>query len=167
MATTLPVQTHEHHQRLMSHVDRMPALGDLIGVAGTDAICAQLDELVAFLTGTLIPHIDAAERALYPELERLQQNAHSMTPMRREHAQIQRLVAELERLGRAFRAGPPGTRDTVALRRSVFGLYALLKVHLAEEELYMHLVEQGVSTEAANALASALDHPVGDSGPDR
>jgi iron-sulfur cluster repair protein YtfE (RIC family) len=160
MATTLPTQTHEHHERIMSHVDRMPALGDLIGPSVTDALRTQLDELVPFLTGTLVPHVDTAEQTLYPELERLQQNAHSMTPMRREHDRIRHLVDDLAALRRVFDVGTPGIRDTVALRRSVFALYALLKVHLAEEELYMHIVERGVSTDAANALAAAMDHPV-------
>jgi hypothetical protein len=160
MAMTLPAQTHEHHERLMSHIDRMPALGDLIGTSGTDAVRTQLDELIPFLTGTLLPHVAAAERALYPELERLQQNAHSMTPMRREHAQIRRFVDDLASLHHTFVAGAPGIRDSVALRRNVFRLYALLKVHLAEEELYMHIVEHGVSADAASALAAAMDHPV-------
>jgi len=160
MATTLPAQTHEHHERLMSHVDRMPALGDLVGTPATDTLRTQLDELVPFLVGTLLPHVDTAERTLYPELERLQQNSHSMTPMRREHAQIRHLVDDLVSLRRTFDVGTPGVRDTVALRRSVFGLYALLKVHLAEEELYMHIVERGVSTDAASALAAAMEHPV-------
>jgi hypothetical protein len=160
MAMTLPTQTHEHHERLISHVDRMPALGDLVGSSATETVRAQLDELVPFLTGTLIPHVDAAEKTLYPELERLQQNAHSMTPMRREHGQIRHLVDNLVSLCAKFDAGTPGIRDTVALRRSVFGLYALLKVHLAEEELYMHIVERGVSADASNALAAAMDHPV-------
>ena len=104
--------------------------------------------------------MDTAEQTLYPELERLQQNAHSMTPMRREHAQIRHLVDDLAGLRGTFDVGTPGVRDVVALRRSVFGLYALLKVHLAEEELYMHIVERGVSTDAANALAAAMDHPM-------
>ncbi len=160
MATTLPAQTHEHHERLMTQVDRIPALGDLVGASPTDALRARLDELVPFLTGTLVPHVDAAEKTLYPELERLQQNAHSMTPMRREHDQIRHLVDDLASLRRTFDAGSPGIRDMVALRRSLFGLYALLKVHLAEEELYTHIVERGVSTDAANALAAAMDHPV-------
>ena len=44
------------------------------------------DDTSTFLTGTLVPHVDAAERTLYPELERMLQNRHSMAPMRREHA---------------------------------------------------------------------------------
>jgi len=160
MATTLPGVVHEHHERIMSHVDRMPATGDLIGTAATEAVRAQLGELVTFLTGTLIPHVDTAEQTLYPELERILQNAHSMTPMRREHAQIRRQVAELGLLRDAIADRPPTTREAVALRRSVFGLYALLKVHLAEEALYLHIVEQGVTEEVSGVLAAAMEHPI-------
>ena len=48
----------------------------------------------------------------------------------------------------------------LALRRLLFGMYALLKVHLAEEEEYLRIVEHGVSEDAAAILAAALEHPV-------
>ena len=41
---------------------------------------------------------------------------------------------------------------------SIFRLYALLKVHLAEEKLYLGIIEQGVSAEGAEALAAAMEH---------
>ena len=86
------------------------------------------------------------------------QNRHSMTPMRREHDEIRQLVAELVRLQLRLDAGPLHTSETVALRRVIFRLYALLKVHLAEEQLYLGIIEHGVSPEAAEKLAAALDH---------
>jgi hypothetical protein len=46
----------------------------------------------------------------------------------------------------------------VALRRVIFRLYAMLKVHLAEEQLYLGIIEQGVSAEGAEKLATAMDH---------
>jgi hypothetical protein len=39
-------------------------------------------------------------------------------------------------------------------------LYALRKVHLVEEELYLHIVQSGVSEETATVLAAAMEHPV-------
>ena len=41
----------------------------------------------------------------------------------------------------------------------VFQLYALLKIHLAEEEAYMRIVEKGVTADVAEMLAAAMDHP--------
>ena len=102
--------------------------------------------------------MEAAEQTLYPELERLLQNRHSMTPMRREHGEIRKLVADLGRLQKGSTVGRLPTGEAVALRRVIFRLYALLKVHLAEEQLYLGIIEQGVSPEGAEALAAAMEH---------
>jgi len=158
MMSTLPKVAHEHHERLLQHVDALPALGDAIGTVTTAELRPRVDEAAGFLTGLLLPHMGAAEATLYPELERLLQNRHSMTPMRREHAEIRRLVDELVRLQADLDAGHFSTGETVALRRVVFRLYAMLKVHLAEEQLYLHLIEQGVSPHAADELAAAMQH---------
>jgi iron-sulfur cluster repair protein YtfE (RIC family) len=135
MTASLPRVSHEHHERLMQHIDAMPVVGDLIGVASVAELRPRVDETADFLEGLLLPHMEAAERTLYPELERMLQNRHSMTPMRREHDEIRQLVAELARLQKRLDAGPLHTSETVALRRVIFRLYAMLKVHLAEEQL--------------------------------
>ena len=160
MASPLPAVAHEHHERLLHRIDGMPALGDRIGSAPAAELASEVDSLTDFLSGTLLPHVDAAERTLYPELERLFQNQHSMTPMRREHDELRRRVAELAELRRVLDGHAPSVRTTVALRRAIFGLYALLKVHLAEEELYLGMVQHGVTEEASAVLAAAMDHPL-------
>ena len=158
MTATLPQVSVEHHERLMHQVDRMPAVGDLVGAASLAELGPKVDEMAGFLTGLLVPHMDTAEQTLYPELERLLQNRHSMTPMRREHGEIRKLVADLGRLQASLDGGRLPTGDVVALRRVIFRLYALLKVHLAEEKLYLGIIEQGVSPESADALAAAMEH---------
>ncbi len=114
--------------------------------------------MVAFLDGLLIPHLEAAEHTLYPELERMLQNRHSMTPMRREHGEIRQLLADLVKIQGQLKDASLTTSQTIALRRVIFRLYALLKVHLAEERLYEGIIEHGVSAEAAEKLAAAMDH---------
>jgi hemerythrin-like domain-containing protein len=158
MIPTLPGVSHEHHERLMRHVDQMPAMGDLIGSAPLAELRPQVDEAASFLTGLLLPHMDAAERTLYPELERMLQNRHSMTPMRREHTEIRQLVDSLLLVQKDLDKGQLSTGQAVALRRVTFRLYALLKVHLAEEQLYVGIINHGVSAEAADALAAAMEH---------
>ena len=98
MTPSLKSVTHEHHERLMQHVDEMPAVGAMLLAAPMADLKPRLAELDGWLTGLLIPHLEAAEATLYPELERMLQNRHSMAPMRREHAEIRRQVAELSRL---------------------------------------------------------------------
>jgi hemerythrin-like domain-containing protein len=158
MTASLPQVSVEHHDRLMRHVDVMPAVGDLVGAAPAADLRPRVDEIADFLDGLLLPHMEASEQTLYPELERMLQNRHSMTPMRREHDEIRGLVAELGRLQTRLDAGPLHTGEIVALRRVMFRLYAMLKVHLAEEQLYLGIIEHGVSVEGAEKLAAAMDH---------
>jgi len=98
MTAKLEAMAHEHSARLLHQIDRMPETGDMVGTASPAELRARLDETHAFLTETLIPHMEAAERALYPELERMFQNVHSMAPLRREHGVIRRSTAELARI---------------------------------------------------------------------
>jgi iron-sulfur cluster repair protein YtfE (RIC family) len=148
----------QHHERLMSHVDRMPALADLLNHGTVEELRAALDEMVDFMAELLIPHMEAAERALYPELERMMQNRHSMTPTRREHTQIRAGIDQLMSLRDKVRPPQVSVNAQVALRRTIFQLYGLLKVHLAEEVLYADIVEKGASVEAEQALATAMEH---------
>ena len=158
MLSTLPQVSHEHHVRLVHQIDRMPAVADLIGTISPAELQPHVAEVCRFLVELLIPHMEATEKALYPELERLLQNRHSMTAMKREHEDIRRRVAELERLEIDLGGGRFTTGQTVELRRAFFHLYSLLKVHVAEEQLYLTIVEHGVSGESADALAAAMEH---------
>jgi len=159
MIQALPRVAHEHHERLLQHVDQMPTVGDLFLTADDAEVRRTAGESSAFLRGTLIPHVDAAEQALYPELERLLQNRHSMAPMKREHVEVRRLVADFARLAQQIEDGAVSPGKRLALRRVQFQLYALLKIHLSEEEAYLRIVDHGVSVGVADLLAAALDHP--------
>jgi iron-sulfur cluster repair protein YtfE (RIC family) len=159
MTPSLPHVAHEHHERLIEHVSEMPALGAMILTAPIEELRPRLTATSEFLNTLLMPHLEAAEATLYPELERMFQNRHSMAPMRREHAEVRRLVAEFTRLEKAVGDKRPTIGKTVALRRVVFTLYALLEVHLVEEELYIPIVRHGVTDEAAEIIAAAIDHP--------
>jgi hypothetical protein len=156
---TLPQAAHEHHERLLERINRIPDMADALLTAKPDAALASIVEMRGFLAGTLLPHMEAAERALYPQLERMFQNRHSMAPMRREHDRIRELVGDFGGLVDKD-AGAISLGRTLALRRVLFSLYALLKVHLAEEEAYLRIVERGVPEDVADAVTAALEHPV-------
>jgi hemerythrin-like domain-containing protein len=159
MTETLPRVAHEHHARLLRDVDRMPETGELLLTGDALVVRREANDTSGFLTGTLLPHVDAAERSLYPELERMLQNRHSMAPMRREHAQLRLLVGDFARLTQQLDSGSIALGKRLALRRVLFQLYALLKIHLTEEDAYLRVVDNGVSSDVADLLAAALDHP--------
>ncbi len=153
-----PRVAREHHQRLVQHVDRLPQLGELIDQRQPAQLRPALDDTCTFLTDLLLPHIAASERVLYPQLEHVMQNRHSMAPMRHVHAEIRACVDDLVALQRTISADQFDTREQIALRRAVFRLYALLKVHLAEELLYARIIEHGATPEDELALATAMQH---------
>lgn len=159
MIETLPRVAHEHHDVLIRSVDQMPGVGDVLLEPDNLEFQGRAGEMSTFLTTTLIPHIEAAERALYPELERMLQNRHSMAPMKREHEEIRRLASEFVQITGQFKGMGVGLGARLAARRVLFQLYALLKIHLAEEDAYLHIVEHGVSADVAEVLAAGLDHP--------
>ena len=159
MTHSLPRVAHEHHERLMQHVNDMPAVGAMLRTAEPKELRSRLLEIDGWLTGLLLPHLEAAEATLYPELERMFQNRHSMAPMRREHAEIRRLAAEWSHLVNGVGDERLHVGQAVALRRVLYRLYALLEIHLVEEELYIPIIDHGVSDEAAEVMAAALKHP--------
>jgi iron-sulfur cluster repair protein YtfE (RIC family) len=157
--STLPQVAHEHHERLAAHIEEMPAVGRAILHAPAEELHAKLVEMDRWLNGLLLPHMEAAEATLYPELERMMQNRHSMNPMRREHEEIRRLVAELSGLINRVGDQRPSLGKQISLRRVLYRLYALLEIHSVEEEMYIPLVQHGITDEASEAMAAALKHP--------
>jgi hypothetical protein len=157
---TLPEVSHQHHEKLIPHVDRLLAIAEQIGTIPIEQLGEQLDREHDFIVGTLLPHIEAVECALYPELQRLFQNPRAMSPMEREHREIRRLVGELGTLRRRLHDQGLGHGDTLALRRVLIRLFATLKIHLAEEEEYAPILQHNLTPEHAQELAAAMEHAV-------
>jgi iron-sulfur cluster repair protein YtfE (RIC family) len=147
-----------HHDRLTAHVDRLPATADMIGQAQPEELSFALEQSCRFLDDLLIPHMEAAEKVVYPELERLFQNRHSMTPMRREHNEIRSRIKDIDQIRAKAADGQLTLTQQMRLRRSLFTLFALIKIHLAEELLYSEIIEAGATPEKEEALAAAMTH---------
>jgi hypothetical protein len=156
--SSLRTTSEDHHARLLPHVERLLVLADLIGKVECSAIHALFEEEYVFVAGQLAPHMEAIERTLYPRLEALMGGRHSMAPMRQEHQAVTHLIEELGRY-RAHTADCQWSAvEGLALRRALYRLHAILKVHLAEEELYLGVLEQHLSAADKDALARGLDH---------
>ncbi|MFN8622172.1 MAG: hemerythrin domain-containing protein [Chloroflexota bacterium] len=151
---------HEHHDRLMPHVDALARLAAELGDTAPDGFAAACEAEHRFITGQLLPHIDAIETTLYDDLERLMAGRHSMAPMRAEHAELRRLIDSMGQYHDLVAEGRLGTPEVIGLRRALYRLHSLLRVHLAEEELYLRVLEQNLSAEEIEALARGIDHAV-------
>jgi hypothetical protein len=155
---SLSTATEEHHARLLPHVDRLQALAEMVGRVDCSSLHALFEEEHRFIVGQLVPHMEAVERALYERIESELAGRHSLAPMREEHRTIARLVDELG----GYRAHAAecswSAVEGLALRRVLYRLHSLLKVHLAEEELYVQVLERGLTDREKDVLARSLDH---------
>ena len=152
---------HEHHERISEMLDRLPVLAEMLDESPRPAAFEQdFGSLYRFVSQTLEQHMEAVEASLYPELDRLMQRRHSMLQMRREHEDLKGLIARLGTFSEAIEADALGPAGTIGLRRVLYRLYALLKVHLAEEEEYMHVLERNLSEAEQAELVKGLEHAV-------
>jgi hypothetical protein len=150
--------SHEHHDRLIVHVDRLAELAGTLDDGVTPGFVEACEAEHRFILEQLLPHMEAIETTLYGELERLMEGRHSMAPMRREHADLRRLISSLERYHDKVAAERMDASDTIGLRRALYRLHALLRVHLAEEELYLRVLEGNLSETQKAALARGIEH---------
>jgi iron-sulfur cluster repair protein YtfE (RIC family) len=158
----LPRVSHEHHDRLWHYVEQLNSLADRLSSDSLDTTrlieeLPELRDLHDGLTQMLIPHMETVEAAVYPTLQRLLANSQTTAPMVIEHVEIRRLVGAIGE----FADHPEVHADrgaALALRRVLLRLHALLKAHLAEEELYIPILEDRLTPTEEAALARALDH---------
>ncbi len=154
----LNAASHEHHDRILPHVDALPLLAELIDQLPRAEYAARFEAECLFIVGTLMPHIDAIEQTLYDRLEGLMEGRHSMQPMRDEHEQLRRLFGSLCRYRAMVGADALDQAAAIGLRRVLYRLYTLMKVHLAEEELYLQVIDRDLSAAERDALARGIDH---------
>ncbi|MBU8539239.1 heavy metal translocating P-type ATPase [Falsiroseomonas tokyonensis] len=106
-------------------------LADALGAAAAAPRLETLPALEARLRAEMLPHQRAEERSLYPEAARRLGGADPMAPLIRMHAELETLA---ERLGTLLRLAEDGTVTEAELRRTLFALEALLRMHLVVEE---------------------------------
>lgn len=157
--TTVTQPLRDEHKELWPHVEALRATAEAIGEAPIEALERSVDEAYDFLAHHLIPHAQAEERALYPVVQKVMGAPEATATMRRDHIEVARLTEELgvlrPRLAGAAAMTAPQAK---ALRRVLFGLYALVRVHFAkEEEVYLPLLDARLSPAEAKPMFAAME----------
>jgi len=81
--------------------------------------------------------------------------------MSRDHLEVIRLTEELEALRLHLFYSPLSESDEQALRRVLYGLYAIIKLHLAkEEEIYLPMLEARLDAEEVKRLVKVMESTV-------
>ena len=100
----------------------------------------ELEQTRTFLVDALIPHEEQEDREVFPLLTRAVGNDDVTAALHRTHAEIFHLVRFVDRLVKEIPEEGPGVEDLTDLRRVLYGLDAILRLHMAqEEELYLAL----------------------------
>ena len=155
---SLRATSQAHHAQLMPHVDRLLTLAEMVGRVECGALHRLYNEEYGFVAGQLVPHMDAVEATLYDRLETLMGPRHTMSPMREEHRIVRELIAELGTYQVHADHCSWDELEGLALRRALYRLHALLKVHLAEEEQYLAVLDRSLTDAEKDVLARLLAH---------
>ena len=111
----------------LGNVDPVQAVADVRGV-------------YRLLVEEVIPHESAEQEQLYPIMERLLGGRDPTGPMSRAHLEISHQIRRLGELLDGIGPEGPDEDESSDLRRLLYGLYAVLKLHTAqEEESYLSL----------------------------
>jgi iron-sulfur cluster repair protein YtfE (RIC family) len=122
------------HERLLDHVEhiRVAAL-ELPALSGEERR-ELVDRIVGFLQGELASYTESEERGLYPYVNRLLGDPRATAPMVYDHKAIQQLTTRLRETS---------VHEVALLQELLYGLHALITVHVRkEEELYLPLLER-------------------------
>ena len=144
------------HQAFGRRIVDLRRLADDCGDERIVALVDDLDRALEFLEDDLLPHAAAEDTALYPAVARILGATDAAATMSRDHVEIARLVRELRR-HRDELLSPVVPAATHEVQRLLYGLHAVLSLHVAkEEELYLPLLERGLDAGEAAALLDEM-----------
>jgi heavy metal translocating P-type ATPase len=122
------------HRTLQSGLDRLRVLADRIEAMPPGAALTELQSLRRFLEDELLPHELSEEHDVYPLLAGAAADEDPTGPLRHTHREIFRLVRLLSSAADSLPEQGPGAEDLAELRRLLYGLHAVMRMHVAQEE---------------------------------
>jgi heavy metal translocating P-type ATPase len=130
------------HTTLRPDLDRLRATADQIGTQPIGEVLPRVRSVQQFLVEELLPHEQAEDARLYPVFDRVLGGSDPTGTMSRAHLEIARHVRRIGHLLDDIDPVAPDPEDLIELRRTLYGLHAILVLHFAQEdEGYLGLVD--------------------------
>jgi heavy metal translocating P-type ATPase len=140
------------HRELLALLDRVRAVADGLDRLPPPLALTEATALHRVLTERLLPHEEAEDTLLYPAVAELLGGEDPTAPMSRAHAEIAHLTRLLGGVLADLGPAGPEPEDLTDLRRILYGLHAILRLHFAqEEEAYLSLLDHGGQEHATSA----------------
>ena len=144
----IALRLRAEHDAVLPLIEQIRSSADRLSTRDCDLTPVRM--LLDRLEGELLPHERADEELLVPLMGRALGGADATAAMSRTHAEIEHQVSKLRRLLVGVDGETTQPEDVVELRRLLYGLYAVLRLHNAqEEEGAFSLVPQGVANVGA------------------
>jgi iron-sulfur cluster repair protein YtfE (RIC family) len=155
---TITEPLREEHKELLPKIERIRRVADAVGLVPLETLRERVEEVHASLARELLPHAKAEDAELYPVVARLMGAPEATATMRHDHVEVAGLVDELEAIEPELRAPSLPLEVEHALRRILYGLYTLVKVHFVEEEeIYLPLLEDRLGEDEAKTMFAAME----------
>jgi heavy metal translocating P-type ATPase len=137
------------HDATSGVVEQIRRVADQLSERSGDL--APVQALLIRLEGELIPHERADEELLVPMVARALGSTDATTALSRTHAEIEHQVRRLRRLVDDLADARVQAEDVVELRRLLYGLYGVLRLHNAQEEEGAFSLVPGIGEGPASA----------------
>jgi hypothetical protein len=132
------------HRELLAVLDQVRAVADGLDRLPPAQALTEATAVHRFLVERLLPHEEAEDTLLYPVVAELLGGEDPTAPMSRAHAEIAHLTRLLGGVLADLGPAGPEPEDLTDLRRILYGLHAVLRLHFAqEEETYLSLLDHG------------------------
>ena len=130
------------HDSVRRHLEHARQIADSVGDVSVDELNQWLDHAIHTIAHQFLPHAQHEETALYARFPEIPGAPSLAAVFRRDHVEFAQLVDELK-AARANVREPLDAAVARELRRILYGMYAIMKLHFAaEEELYVDAVDQ-------------------------
>jgi heavy metal translocating P-type ATPase len=124
----------DEHREFAPHLQLIRTVADRLEAFSPAEVTEQLERIRWFLLERLPQHEQEEEAAVYPVVAKLMGGEDPMATMERAHMEIEHLARVFGSLVANLPDGGPDAEDLVDLRRVLYGLHAVLRLHFAQEE---------------------------------
>ena len=130
------------HDDLIPKLDSLRDTADLLDTLAPEEAIRDLEETRRLLVDVILPHEAEDEKEIYPQVSAVLPGDDPMSLMSRTHREIFHLVDVYQRQLADLPETGPEPADVLDLRRTLYSLHAILRLHFdQEEELYFSLQE--------------------------
>jgi heavy metal translocating P-type ATPase len=135
-------QLRAEHEILIPKLDSIRDTADLLGDMSPADALTSLVGIRALVVDEIIPHEGHDEEVIYPQVAAVLPGEDPMALMSRTHREIFNLADLLQHQIDDLPPEGPGPEDVSDMRRTLYSLHAILRLHFdQEEELYFSLLE--------------------------